>query len=689
MPTQQQALTQLTAQLEQYTAQAKEGWETPLRDAELAELETLLEQSGYHDEAFEQAQQGNYEKFESVPLMLKNYLGTQKLQAFLQAHGSDVRDARVQQALQEHALDPAFRVGLSIARHQGTAQARELEKCEQFMNQYVMERTLAPVSPAAKRRLTDTLGDGAAQALQINQEKQLMMAKILFLGQLGRFDQKGTDGQVKPYDETLAEAFAHGGRTKIALPHGKGQTRMLKALMGSTPERTMGLTTRWAGTHHVGRPSVDGQGRITGSWQETKPPSWFLPWTLSSEHKGLNVAVGGLGEVGPTGKPILHDGGNGHMYMRTVKGNASHCGVLLVGFENAGPGKKSCLGKPHGLSGSKAAQSVFMADKGAPGAVEDGRAIDLSGMDPDGFCRVMNAFDAHYRKLMEGAGTPEGAARLAEFNHKLCGGCMDRQDLTETLESMRLSPEETQQTVDRARRAPVNAYDLPSRKVRPIGERQAPQWEQSLSQKLRDDLHLDMSNPQQAAQRLLVMENCAGKWKMVPLFDPQLHNTSAARYERFQSLINEGREIYAYGLGEQLPRRLMPTPGRADSVTVSEQVSAIAPPAPKKPGFFKKMFNKATFGWAFKADMERYEREKNLSAKHQTVEGRRAQRKEEITAEAAAYRATQAQTERTRERRRTEPSLQRQTTAPQRQSTAPQRPRSSSVPSEAKPPRVR
>ena len=79
MPTQQQALTQLTAQLEQYTAQAKEGWETPLRDAEIAELETLLEQSGYHDEAFEQAQQGNYEKFESVPLMLKNYLGTQKL----------------------------------------------------------------------------------------------------------------------------------------------------------------------------------------------------------------------------------------------------------------------------------------------------------------------------------------------------------------------------------------------------------------------------------------------------------------------------------------------------------------------------------------------------------------------------------------------------------------------------------
>lgn len=667
MPTPKQALSQFEAQLAAYTKQAKKGWEIPLTSEEMQQVENGLRESRYQNEAFSLARDGVYDQFEAVPLLLKNYLGTRRLNAFLEEFGADVRDPKVQQALREHAMDPVFRVGVSIARHQGTAQAQELEKCEQLMNQYVMEKTLAPVSPQAQQRVAQTLGDRAPEALRANQEKQLMMAKILFLGQLGRFDQRDKDGRVKPYDETLSEAFCHGGRTKIALPYGKGQTHMMETLVGEKPKQTMGMDNRKAGTHYVGRPKVNEQGQIVGSWQELKPPPWFLPMTLSSEHKGVNVAVGGLGELGPTGKPILHDGGNGHMYMRQIKGNQNHCGVLLVGFENSGPGKKGTLGKPHGLSGSKAAQSVFMADKGAPGASEDGRSVDLSGMDINRFCQVMNTFDAHYRKLIAQASTPDGAQRIEEFNRKLCGSYMDSNTLCQTLQSMGLSTEQAQQTVNASRRPPVQAYDLPSHKVTPVSEQRMVSWDTKLRQKLNDALNLDLSDPTHTQQRLAVMENCAGTWKMVPLFDPKLHATPQARYERFCSLNNQGREIYAYGLGEQMPRRLSFAPDRDTDVSVSEQHNAIPPARPQKPGFLKRQLNKLTFGWAFRKEMDRYQQQKDVYSKYQTIVDKRTQRQTETDGEIKAYRAAQQKQAQARQMQSARSALQRQTDTPQRQ----------------------
>ena len=48
-----------------------------------------------------------------------------------------------------------------------------------------------------------------------------MMAKVMFLSQLGNFQKTEDSGEKSAFDSTIAEAFAHGGRTGMIFPKGK------------------------------------------------------------------------------------------------------------------------------------------------------------------------------------------------------------------------------------------------------------------------------------------------------------------------------------------------------------------------------------------------------------------------------------------------------------------------------------
>ena len=69
----------------------------------------------------------------------------------------------------------------------------------------------------------------------------------------------------------------------------------------------------------------------------------------------------------------------------------------------------------------------------------------------------------------------------------------------------------------------MKAYDLPEEKVQPISDDRAKNWNNQLAERL-SDLNLDLSKPEQL-DRLQVMENCGGEWKLTPLFDAQKHAT--------------------------------------------------------------------------------------------------------------------------------------------------------------------
>lgn len=674
MPEMNEIAKTFQAEIDAYTEKVKAGQrEVPLSKEQLRQVEEKLEQSGYQNEAFRLACDGNYSQIEAVPPLLKNYLGTKKVNEFLERYGTDVSKPEVQNFLQDNAMDGTFRAGLSIARHQGTIQARELQECERFLNRHVMEKTLGPVDRAAKASI-EAAPDGA-NLLNMNLEKRVMMAKLLVMCQIGRFDEKREDGKSKPYEDTMAEAFAHGGRTKFALPYGGSQQAVLDAVMGDK-NHPSGLKGRTAATHYVSAQKVDVNGKTVAEMKEERPNANLFK--IMSKQYGMNVAVGGMGEMGPHRERIMADGRNGHMYMRAAKGGTKTCGSLLVGFENSGPGKKSRIGSSHGASAKSAGQSAFMADKGVPGAVIDGRTVDLSGINPETFQEFMTAFTEKYRTLLSDAESYSGPTwmssrkKLEEFNRLLSGEQAEPDILKMMLADLGigLNRKLVEKVVDAGRsRQPMKAYDLPREKVQPVSDESVERWNEDLTEKLSKRLHLDLSKPEQLG-RLQVMENCNGEWKLTSLFDAQKHATPQARYNRFRTLVNEGKDIYAYGAGELLPRKLELNKETLET-TVSGQVSAMAPAEPERPKGFKRFLNTISFGLIYKQTMKDYEKAKKAYGperqKHAALEAKRQERAAgPAQREEQSMRAAMASAERSRSKSVSIPSPQREMDSAQR-----------------------
>ena len=177
-------------------------------------------------------------------------------------------------------------------------------------------------------------------------------------------------------------------------------------------------------------------------------------------------------------------------------------------------------------------------------------------------------------------------------------------------------------------RQPMKAYGLPREKVQPVSDESAERWNADLTEKLSKQLHLDLSKPEQL-DRLQVMENCNGEWKLTPLFDAQKHATPQTRYDRFRTLVNEGKDIYAYGAGELLPRKLELNKETLETA-VSGQISAMAPAEPERPGRFKRFLNTISFGLIYKQTMKDYEKAKKAyepeRQKHAALETKRQER---------------------------------------------------------------
>ena len=126
-----------------------------------------------------------------------------------------------------------------------------------------------------------------------------------------------------------------------------------------------------------------------------------------------------------------------------------------------------------------------------------------------------------------------------------------------------------------------------------------------------------------------MMENCNGEWKLTPLFDAQKHATPQARYDRFRTLVNKGKEIYAYGAGELLSRKLELNKETLETA-VSGQISAMAPAEPERPNGFKRFLNTISFGLIYRQTMKDYEKAKQAHGleqqKHVALENKRQER---------------------------------------------------------------
>lgn len=413
------------------------------------------ESAQYRSEGFSRAQVGDFSQFETVEPMVKAYLGAKKCYDLYDRYKGNASDPALQQELKNRLMEADLRTGFAFGgKDPADSFGAFLKDCERIANRQMMIQTLEDPDPSAKLRLLNQFkqeNPNTAQqqlnaALNKDLEQRVEMAKMLFMNHLGKFQTLNRQNQPIDMSENMAEIYTHGGRTMFILPAGANQSQVMTGIQGREPAQS-GLARRWFATHSATPRTLHADGTIAAEAQELKVGKLrsFAP----RRHKGMDVSVGGLGQLGPNGRMISSDGTNGHMYMHLVSGDKNTCGMMLVGFENSAPGKNGRLGHAHDASAKKAGSSTFLSDKSYLGKETGGRVVDLSGLPADRLGALLSGFEAAYRNAAKAAqnGNPE---LLDSCNNLLTGKVMSLGQMKGMLQGLQL-PQEQIQSVEAAR----------------------------------------------------------------------------------------------------------------------------------------------------------------------------------------------------------------------------------------------
>ena len=439
---------EIIEKIEEYKQLVKNyGYEPQLTDEEVSALTISIDNiPKKYQKDIDLIKEKDYSTFHNLPYYLRNYYGALAVNEFKAEIGREIslEDVRVQEYLKKNAMNPVFRAGISAGRDNNRTHAM----LDAYMSNYLFEKTLLPPNNEERARVISELGDQKAQAaFAENLEKQRVIAKTLFMAHLGQYVVKSSNRTEIGYLGLVSETMAHGSRTNVVLPFGGDQTAVMNAFVSEQTTKDANVYGRFAATHTVDRMKVVENGIVLDTSTEKKPIliGNFL------KHYGMDFATGGIGSIGPDRKTVYPNGPTGHLYIRKEKGDETHCGSLLLGFESCAPLTTSSTGHNHNLFAKSAKQTSFLANKGGVGRNLDGRMVDLSGLSSAEFITVMNAFDQKYKQLQNEATTEEGLKRLADFNKILCGNRLKTAELETFVENLGLQASNAKDLVNKAR----------------------------------------------------------------------------------------------------------------------------------------------------------------------------------------------------------------------------------------------
>ena len=307
------------------------------------------------------------------------------------------------------------------------------------------EQALANVEQQNTRSLQD------AQALAQSdidraQNSGDAMLRLMFMMQLGNFQR--TDGSKKAktsraWDQTMANAFSHGGRTGFVFAGkdteeagGTGTDAVFDAVFGGQGGAGAGVHVRAAGTHHMNTPKA---GKGMAGYKEKGGIGAALGSKADPDyqHFGMDMGIGGVGNLGTAGaggqgQMINADGRSGHMYIGRKMGTASHKGGLLVGLESDSPYRMNQTGHMH----NAAAQAEEGSSTGGlktdiQGNKYGGRTVDLSGLTNQEMVATLHAFTSHFSRLRD---EDEGAYN--DLLERISGKRMDADSMNALLGQM-------------------------------------------------------------------------------------------------------------------------------------------------------------------------------------------------------------------------------------------------------------
>ena len=425
------------------------------------------------DQALAKAQQGDYSQFallrkEDAQAMVddkKEEIRTRYLPSLRQMRQADTKEM----------LNPVTRKAMSqLARDESLldGQHQQIREAGEAMDQRMMVNTMKKVSPVQRAQLIQhyqdmddqkrlareyersrsgktflgSEGDGTLLGAVVAREQALANVKqrntrsvgeaqqladsdiaraqnsgdallrLMFMMQLGNFQR--TDGSKdaktnRAWDQTMANAFSHGGRTGFVFAGedakaagGTGTDAVFDAVFGAQGGAGAGVHVRAAGTHHMKTPEV-GKGMAGYKEQGGIGAALASKTDSSYQHFGMDMGIGGVGNLGTAGEGgqgqmINADGRSGHMYIGRKMGTASHKGGLLVGLESDSPYRMNQTGHMH----NAAAQAEEGSSTGGlkvdiQGNKYGGRTVDLSGLSNKEMVATLAAFSTHFKSLRD------------------------------------------------------------------------------------------------------------------------------------------------------------------------------------------------------------------------------------------------------------------------------------------------
>lgn len=302
------------------------------------------------------------------------------------------------------------------------------------------ERLTSEAQPLADADIRQAEGSGDA------------LMDTMLLMQLGKFE-KTTERKGKrkgllrrhekikeksEWDQTMANAFAHGGRTSFVFGAGTGDSssdRITEQIFGPNA----GLEERAAATHHLTMPKADAGTKGLSEGGGIRKGFLGSKMDRNFTHSGMNMAIGGIGKkggAGPGGEGMMINvqGRNGHMYVGQAHSTADRKGGLLMGLESDSPYRMNQTGHMHNAAAKgEEGSSTGGLKTDITGKKYGGRSVDLSGLQNEQVAGLLQEFNTHVRGLRS-SNRPEDKAELERLATVLSGKRLSNVELMQELE---------------------------------------------------------------------------------------------------------------------------------------------------------------------------------------------------------------------------------------------------------------
>lgn len=391
---------------------------------------------------------GDYSNFENLDQIMRNAVAARAFKQFL--HDYDIQDghadpAEICQQIKASGagvsalLNPGLRLALSLVQrmYEYSDDVKDFcRKLDDQMSTEVMVATLTTQADAGRVvAYYSGVGNGqnmhavedANRAIEANKAQQIQIAKRLLLMQLSDFAKVTTDAHgnenVEEWDRSMAVALSHCSRVVLTMPKtgeysgtADEQQAMWRAIMTINGENTAQDNSRASSTHSIERRRVspeDGADPLKS--KEKKVLFNFIG------QRGMNCAIGGLGNPGVGGKTILNNGSCGHFYSMYKEGDEEHYGAMLMGMESDAHGVMNQMGHTHDIHATPEKASSFGGQRtDEVGNKYGGRQCDLSKRSARYITRWVTALE---RKMLEWQSQPDGmsGAEAEEAMRMLAG----------------------------------------------------------------------------------------------------------------------------------------------------------------------------------------------------------------------------------------------------------------------------